>query len=58
MGQLDDYHDQGMKDDDAYDREHPDDRPFLYDDEIEELERQQEEERNQEIEAERDQEIG
>lgn len=40
------------------DREDPDDRNFLYDDEIEELERQQEEERNQEIEDEHNQDLG
>ena len=52
MGRLDDYHDKWTEDDDEYNREHPDDRDFLYDDEIEELERKQEEERNREIEEE------
>jgi hypothetical protein len=52
MGKLDDYHDHWTEKDDEYNREHPDDRNFLYDDEVEELERQRDEERQKEIEKE------
>ena len=50
MGRLDDYHDHWTEDDDEYNREHPDDRSFLYDDEIDELQRQQDEEISREFE--------
>ncbi len=50
MGKLDDYHERWTENDDEYGREHPDDRDFLYDDEIEELEWIRDQEIQQELE--------